>query len=75
MAIQSIHCHVLGSHVTRVTDLEGRVTKVICAEYQPNGTCRLKEAALEGGPLAQLLERASEETLDTRSTVCDLKSA
>ena len=72
----SIRCPVLGAHVTRVTDLEGNVTRIICAEYEEStGTCRLKKTALEGGPLAQLLERLSEDTLNTRSTLCDLKSA
>jgi hypothetical protein len=73
MAITSIRCPVLGAHVTRVTDLEGNVTKVVCAEYEaPAGTCRLKKGVLEGGPLAQLLERVSEEALDTRSLACTL---
>ena len=76
MAMASIRCPVLGAHVTRVTDLEGNVTRIICAEYEEStGTCRLKKTALEGGPLAQLLERMSEDTLNTRSTLCDLKSA
>ena len=75
MAITSIRCPVLGAHITRVTDLEGTMTRIICAEYEEStGTCRLKKTALEGGPLAQLLERVSEETLDTRSTQCVLRA-
>ena len=71
MAMTSIRCPVLGAHITRLTDFEGHVNRIICAEYQEStGTCRLKRTALEGGPLAQLLERLSEETLNTRSTVC-----
>lgn len=76
MAISSIRCPVLGAHVTRVTDLEGNVTRIICAEYdQSDGSCRLKKSAREGGPLTQLLERMSEDTLDTRSTLCVLRTA
>ena len=53
MAIRSIRCPVLGAHVTCVTDLEGSVTKIICAEYdESTGNCHLKGTALEGGPLA-----------------------
>ena len=75
MPLTSIRCPVLGAHVTRVTDLEDSVTRIICAEYgESSGTCRLKKAALEGGPLAQLLERLSEDTLDTRSTLCVLRA-
>jgi hypothetical protein len=73
MAIRSVHCPVLGAHVTQVTDLEGAVTRIICTEYEASdGTCRLKTSAREGGPLGQLLERVSENTLDTRSPRCVL---
>jgi len=73
MAIRSIHCPVLGAHVTQVTDLEGTVTRIICTEYEESdSTCRMKTAARESGPLGQLLERVSEDTLDTRSPRCVL---
>ena len=76
MAMNSIRCPVLGAHVTQVTDLEGTVTRVICTEYDASdGTCRLKKGALEGGPLAQLLERMSEDTPNTHSTVGVLRAA
>ena len=73
MTMASIRCPVLGAHITRVTDFEGGVTKIICGEYDKStGRCRLKRSALQGGPLAQLLERVSEEALNTRSTLCVL---
>jgi hypothetical protein len=73
MAITSVRCPVLGANVSRVTDLEGEVTRIICAEYEePAGICRLKKSVSAGGMLSQLLERVSEHTLDTRSTQCDL---
>ena len=76
MAMTSVRCPVLGAHVTRVTDLEGTVTRIICAEYEEStGNCRLKKAVLDGGPLAQLLERLSEESLNTHSTLCDLRAS
>ena len=51
MAMTSILCPVLGAHITRVTDFEGHVTKIICSEYEKSTrTCRLKQTALEGGP-------------------------
>ncbi len=76
MAMKSIRCPVLDARVTRITDLEGNVTSVICAEYEAStGKCRLKTSALDGGPLAQLLERTSEDTLATRSTLCELRAA
>ncbi len=73
MAINLVRCPVLGANVTRVIDLEGATTKVICAEYdEPTGMCRLKTSASRGGMLSQLLERVSEDTLDTKSTRCVL---
>ena len=76
MAIRSVHCPVLGAHVTQVTDLEGAVTRIICTEYDASdSTCRLKKSARGSGPLGQLLERVSEETLDTRSPSCVLITA
>jgi hypothetical protein len=71
MATHSTLCPVLGAHITLLTDLEGSTTQVICPEYEESGgTCRLKKSAHEGGPLSEFLERAREDTLDTRSTRC-----
>ena len=73
MPIESIHCHVLGARVTRIPGLEGEVVRLICAEYdEPTGDCRLKKAGRQGGLLSQLLERVSEEALDTKSVRCHL---
>jgi len=75
MAITSTWCPVVGTTVTRVTDLEGRVMRVICAEYEAStNTCRLKRSAFDEGPLSQLLERVSEDTLKTRSTLCEFSA-
>lgn len=76
MAMISIRCPVLSADVTRVMDLEGNVVRIICAEYEEaTGTCRLKKRAFEGGPLAQLLERVAEGSLNTRSTLCEMRTA
>jgi hypothetical protein len=73
MAIDCVRCPVLGFDVTKVTNLEGEVVRVICSEYQEaDGGCRAKNRIREGGPLAQLLERVSEHALDTRSSRCVL---
>jgi hypothetical protein len=73
MAVAAIRCPVLGAHVSRITNLEGEVTDLICSEYEETtGICRLKRNASRGGPLAQFLERESENTLDTRTDRCHL---
>lgn len=58
-----------------MTNFEGGVGRVICPEYEVEGTCRLMKAALQGGPLSQLVERNSEHTLGTRTTECVVKVA
>jgi hypothetical protein len=74
MAITSVRCTVAQAMVTRISDLEGGITRVICPEYEEaTGNCRLKRRALEGGPLSQLLDRLAEETLDSRTTRCHLQ--
>ena len=71
MAINSVWCPVLQTHVTCVTDLEGTVVRVVCSEYdKATRTCRAKQKALEGGPLAQLLTRVSESTLANHAVSC-----
>jgi len=74
MTIRTARCHVLGKTVTCVTDLEGAVTRIACTEYdQATGNCRVKQRALTGGPLAQLLGRVADDTLATHGVRCDLR--
>lgn len=74
MGMTSVRCPVLGAEVGCLTDLEGNVLRIICDEYVEDGTCRLKASARQGGPLAQLLERVAEHTLDVRGTACSLRA-
>ena len=72
MAITTVRCHVLQANVIRVTDFEGKTTRLICPEYEEkSGLSRLRNDALSGGPLSQLLARASEETLSARFARCE----
>lgn len=74
MPITSVQCHVLGSHITRVTDIEGSTIRIICPAFEsPTGICKIRRDAFSGGPLSQLLERVAEDTLDVRSTRCNLQ--
>jgi hypothetical protein len=73
MAIRTVRCHISHAPVTVVTDFEGAVQRVICCEYTASShACRLKDVAFSGGPLSQLVERLSDETLDSQSRRCDL---
>ena len=57
-----------------MTDLEGTVTQIVCAQYDSvTGVCRLKHDALAGGPLSQLLERVAEGTLASHGMRCELR--
>lgn len=71
MPIKTVHCHVLQTQVTTITDMEGGVVRVICSQYErPSGTCRIKQRVSSGGPLSRLIERTSEGILDSRSPKC-----
>jgi hypothetical protein len=74
MAITTVRCHVLAATVTRITDLEGEVSRIICPEYhEPTGSCRLLSDADTGGPLSRLLERVAEDSLTRRGSRCHLR--
>jgi hypothetical protein len=74
MSITTARCHVLGTTVTCVTDLEGTVARVVCPECDhATGVCRVKQRALTGGPLAQLLGRVADDSLAAHGTRCDLR--
>jgi hypothetical protein len=74
MPITSVHCHVLGTDVSCVTDLEGVITQIACGEYDhATRTCRVKRDALAGGPLSRLLGRIADDTLAGRGVGCDLQ--
>ena len=74
MAITTIRCPVARRTVVCDVDLEGTITRVSCPELEERTEiCRLKRNALEGGPLSQLLQRASEHTLDSSRLTCDLR--
>jgi hypothetical protein len=71
MSLENVWCPVIAAHISRVTNLEGDVTSVICPAYEATtGLCRRREATLTGGPLARLLERVSEQTLGDPTTRC-----
>jgi hypothetical protein len=73
MGINQVRCPVVGATVSRVVDFEGETTRIICAEYdERTGICRLKNSPSKGGMLSQLLERVSENSLDTKNTRCVL---
>ncbi len=57
----------------RVTDFEGHVTHVFCPHLDAaRRACRRKQQAADEGPLSRLLERISDDTLDSRDTRCEL---
>jgi len=74
MAITTIRCHVLGAAVTRITNLGGEVSRIICPEYhEATGSCRILSEADTGGPLSRLLERVAEDGLTRRGSRCHLR--
>ena len=75
MSLQTIWCPVAGAHVSRTTNLEGEVIRVICPDYElATGLCRRRTEVLKGGPLAAL-ERTSEQTLADSTMHCLLATS
>ena len=73
MAFKSVWCPVLQTHVTCVADLGGAIVKVVCIERdERTNACRLKEAAIQAGPLSKLLLQAAESTFTDRTLTCVL---
>jgi hypothetical protein len=69
MAINSSWCPVLQSYVTRVTDLEGAVAAVFCAEYEKGTrTCRMKREALGRKHVEECIPRERERHLSHRGS-------
>ena len=69
--LEHVWCPVISAHVSRLTNLEGDVTSVICSDFdKATGLCRRRSAVLQGGPIAQLLERVAEDTLGDVGTRC-----
>ena len=72
MVIDSVWCPVLHGRLTRITTLEGEVIRVVCPEFDDSSkTCGVKKAVGLGGPLSQLVERVTEESLAHPDTRCD----
>jgi len=72
MRIDTVRCPVLGSNVTRVIDFEGAVDRVICPQYDAQGTCRLKRTVGATGPLSRLLQRVEEGIVAEHGVTCSL---
>ena len=71
MGFEHVWCPVISAHVSRVTNFEGEVTSVICADFdKTTGLCRQRTSVLKGGPLARLLDRVSEDTLGDVGSRC-----
>ena len=53
MSLETVWCPVTGARVSRLTNLEGEVTGVICQEYvAATGDCHRRTGVLKGGPLS-----------------------
>jgi hypothetical protein len=73
MTMTLTRCRISGMNVTRVTDFEGAVLRVVCPYFdEASRTCSIRTSALTGGPLARLLERVAENSLATLAERCEL---
>jgi hypothetical protein len=71
--VESLWCLVREAVVERVLDDEGRITHVICPEFNGRAsTCHLKGGALGDQALSQLLEHVPDHPLDHQPGRCPL---
>jgi len=71
MATESLWCLVCAAVVERVVDDGGRVSSVVCPEYdERNASCRLRAGALTDAALAQLVEHVPDHPLDHPAGRC-----
>jgi hypothetical protein len=74
MAVETLWCLVGQRIVERVLDDEGRVTSVICPEYDRRvSTCHLKGGVLNDHALSQLVEHVPDHPLDHPAGRCVLR--
>ena len=53
--VEHVWCPVISAHVSRLTNLGGDVTSVICSDLdKATGLCRRRSAALQGKPLGDV---------------------
>lgn len=70
MSANTVYCHVLGSNVSVISDLNGRVTNVICPEFaRLTHSCMIKYS--KSGGIAHGFKRAMDRMTDTRNSHCE----
>ena len=74
MSASTVHCHILNGNVTVVSDLEGKVTNVVCPEFSRlTFQCLLKvrDTKIVGGVASRVMDRLT----GTRQVVCEFVNA
>jgi len=73
MAVESLWCLVRATLVERVLDDDGKVTSVICPEFDCRcATCQLKAGVLNDEALSQLVEKVPDHPLQHPAGRCVL---
>lgn len=71
MAVETLWCLVRHTVVDRVVEEDGRVSLVICPEYNCRAeTCHLKAGALDDNALSQLVEHVPDHPLEHPAARC-----
>ena len=75
MSTNSVYCHILGSTVSVVSDLNGNVTNVICPEFNRlTHDCLIKHRGLGyiGTVVARFIDTGKAKT---KAVVCEFAEA
>jgi hypothetical protein len=70
MSANTVYCHILRGNVTVVSDLEGKVTNVVCPEYERiTHACQLKRR--DSGFLGNVVKGMADRLAGTRAKYCE----
>jgi len=70
MSTNTVYCHILGGNVTIVSDLNGKVTNVVCPEYNRiTHTCGLKRK--DSGFFANVAKGMTDRLTGTKMKYCE----
>ena len=74
MAVETLWCLLRQTVVDRVVEEDGRVTAVLCPEYNGRAdSCQLKSGVLDDEALSQLVEHVPDHPLEHSAARCLLR--
>jgi hypothetical protein len=71
MSASTVHCYVLGDNVSVVSDLNGKVTNVVCPMYVRLTRGCLKKVEEDPSTLAVIIKKGIDHLTGSRTNYCE----